>query len=484
MSQALSDYFVREAGEYLAELERRIATEPLPDAERVFRLSRGIRGSAQVAQADGVAEVAARLEGAARFVLEGRIPWSEDLRARVERTVEDLRHLLDRGAAWGDEEEARVQSAIARWGGFADIARSPAPVTTGEAVFTFVRTELAGILVALDRTITVLEDQPPDRHSLDGLMRRIRTLRGVSGSDLLAPVLEVVEGCDELLRALVTGQIPEEDPSVILAATRSALHTAAGALDRGEAPPAHGPALNRFRALRSRLFVDPERFADPSVVSIRTLFYDDDGLTVVASPVAPVSQPLGTPATPEIEAFFRAEAAGMLDSSEGLLAGAEMNGQGDVSAVVRRLADLTGALAELAETYRLGHAAATIRTAESELRSTSAIPEARSILGGLRAELIPGSKAAPARPVPGGGAADMEPHEAIATHTELSAGAGVVPIEDLLLRGPAALAAALALRPRFQQKLDEAARADPVLHELLSELWDLVELAGERGSVE
>jgi HPt (histidine-containing phosphotransfer) domain-containing protein len=483
MSQALSDYFVQEAGEYLAELERLLREEPVPDAERIFRLARGIRGSAQVAQADGVAEVAARLEGSARFVLEGRIPWSEDLRQRVVRTVADLRLLLAHpGREWGVEEDAIVQSAVTRWGGFGDVARSPSPLPPGDAVFSFVRTELAGTLAALDRAISALDEDPGNREPLETVSRRLRTLRGVAGSELLAPVMEVVEGCDELLRALSTDQLPGEDPLHVLAAASEALRTAAGALERGEIPPVSGTSLNGFRALRARLSVDPERFGDPNVISICSLFFDDPGPTVVSSPIAPPSPAMGALASPEVEAFFHGEAASLLDSSDGLLAGAEMHAGTDAAAVVRRLADLTGALGDLADTYRLTAAAAATRRAEAELRAATSTHQARATLAWLRPHLLPAAAAGGGRGV-WAPAASPSPSSEAAVET---VGAGQradtdpVPIENLLLRGNAALEAALDLRPRVDGLLGERSPLADPLHELLQELWELIELARDR----
>ncbi|HEU0079972.1 MAG TPA: Hpt domain-containing protein, partial [Longimicrobiaceae bacterium] len=66
MSQSLSDYFALEAGEFLDQLDALLAGGGTPDAERFFRLARGVRGSAQLAGAGPIAEVAERLEDGAR----------------------------------------------------------------------------------------------------------------------------------------------------------------------------------------------------------------------------------------------------------------------------------------------------------------------------------------------------------------------------------------------------------------------------------
>jgi len=119
MPQVLRDHFVREAGEYLAELDRLLRTAATPDGERLLRLALALRGSAQLVPAEGIAAVAGRLEGAARFVVDGRLPWSDDLRDRWEDTLADLRALVPRVAhGWDAAADQRVQSALARWGDF------------------------------------------------------------------------------------------------------------------------------------------------------------------------------------------------------------------------------------------------------------------------------------------------------------------------------------------------------------------------------
>lgn len=137
MSQALSEHFVREAGEYLDELEQVLGATGEPDADRLFRLARGVRGSAELADAGPVCDVAARLERAASFVAEGRIPWSASLRERFGATLADLRVLVPRAAGgWDDEAERRADAAMARWGGFdGDSAADAYEIVPIEALF-------------------------------------------------------------------------------------------------------------------------------------------------------------------------------------------------------------------------------------------------------------------------------------------------------------------------------------------------------------
>jgi chemotaxis protein histidine kinase CheA len=115
MSQALSDYFVVEARDYLGQMGRLLTENASPDPERLFRLARAARGSAELAQADKIALLAGALANAARALLEGRTVWSSDFRERALRTVHDLDALVRSSREWGSAQEARLQGAMRRW---------------------------------------------------------------------------------------------------------------------------------------------------------------------------------------------------------------------------------------------------------------------------------------------------------------------------------------------------------------------------------
>ncbi|HEU4452172.1 MAG TPA: Hpt domain-containing protein, partial [Longimicrobium sp.] len=104
MSQPLSDYFAQEAGEFLDHLDALLARAEAPDPVEFFRRARGVRGSAQIAGADEVAAVAERLEDGARALRDGVLPWSEEVRERARRTVDDLRAMVAAHGSGGRED--------------------------------------------------------------------------------------------------------------------------------------------------------------------------------------------------------------------------------------------------------------------------------------------------------------------------------------------------------------------------------------------
>lgn len=118
MNQRVSEYFAREAGEYLDQLEHLLdgPDEPNePNPAHLLRLARGVRGSAQMANAETIASVAGRLEDAIRAVTSESIAWSAEIRSLAQQTVSDLKILLRALNRWGPEEESRVRQAIERW---------------------------------------------------------------------------------------------------------------------------------------------------------------------------------------------------------------------------------------------------------------------------------------------------------------------------------------------------------------------------------
>ncbi len=470
MSQSLSDYFALEAGEFLDQLDALLAGGGTPDAERFFRLARGVRGSARMAQETQIAGVAEALEGAARALLESSLPWSEETRALAVRTVDNLRVLVRARGRWTPAEDARAREAAARWTGMA-AERGPARAADGAAdqFLAFLRREVMGVVSELDHASESLRRAPEEREPLREVVRRMRPLRGMTGVDALAPVQEVLEGVEETAGALVSRPGGLTDAHLeLLGAARGALAAALAAVERGGDAPGL-PELERFRDARDRLAEAASGAAaeDQDVLPVSALFFDDAGPHVVSSPLAPVPA-AGEGVPGEVERFLRLEATGFLDRAEALLASVSGRRDRSFGGVAVQLAALAQSVCELAGTYGMAAVATAAAGAADELRAASAAPEARAALARLRAA-IPG--AASAAPRPAGAAAATEATAGSAAEAE----DGVVPVESLLFRGGAALREALSLRP----EIERLAAASPELRGRLEELFDLVSLGME-----
>jgi chemotaxis protein histidine kinase CheA len=468
MSQPLSDYFAQEAGEYLDHLDALLARADAPDPVEFFRQARGVRGSAQLAGADTVAAVAERLEDGARALRDGVLPWSDEVRERARRTVDDLRAMVSaHGSGGGDDGRAR--EAAARWDGVdSGRRRSDQPGGAGDHLYAFLRREMAGVVGEMDRALAALEADPSAREPLRAVLRRMRPVRGVAGMDTLSPVLEALEGIEDAAHEVLGRAGAAEGRQLeLLAAGRGALAAAGAMLERGDAV-GDSPELAHFRELRDRAEGEDTVAAD-GVLPISTLFYDDAGPHVVSSPLAPVAEETGQPALlADVEAFLRIEATGFLDRAEGLVAGLAQRPK-RFARIARQLSELASGVGDLAVTYGMTMIAASAQQAVEKLAGAVSAEDARSALRSLRASL-PG--AAPLAET----AVEVEPEpdtvsaRPTASIAPAAAEDGVVPVEALLYDADDALREALKLRPRL-----EAAARGTELGETLDELFALVE---------
>jgi chemotaxis protein histidine kinase CheA len=474
MSQPLSEYFALEAGEFLDQMDALLAGSDRPDPVRFFRLARGVRGSAQLAGAAPIAEVAERLEDGARAIRDGLLQWTPEVRERARRTAEDLRTLVERHGAWGAAEDERAGRAAERW---ADVqgGRRGGGAEGGDALFDFVRREIAGVVAEMDRALADLRSAPDGREPLRVVLRRMRPVRGVAGMEALAPVLEVLEGIEDAAHEVlgrtsdVTGAELE-----LLAAGGAALRASASALEGGRAP-GESAELSAFRDLRDRVEEASAAGEDAEVIPITRLFADGGGVHLVSSPMAPV--PSGDEMTPEVESFLRMEATGFLDRADGLLAGQPARPR-RFARTAREVAELAASVRELAGTYGVAALATAAELAANRLRAAASPEEARDALQALRYAL-PGAAQPPASAAPA-----AAPSAVAETVEQVEAGAsageppradeeGVVPVEALFYAADDALREALALRARIEPLA--GGRGTP-LGDALDELFGLVEL--------
>lgn len=471
MSQPLNEYFVHEAGEFLDELDALLARPGAPDAVEFFRLARGVRGSAQIAGVAAVARVAEGLEDAARALRDGALAWSDDVRARVRQTADDLRSLVSNSGQWGGEEERRAAEAAARWDGVGGTRRRGGEGHPAGQIYDFLRRELEGVTGELDRALGELRASPAGREPLRTVLRRMRPVRGVAGMDTLSPVLELLEGIEDTAHEILKRATPVSgDELALLGAARDALRATGTALEHGGGVGVT-PELERFREVRDAS--DGAGAGDADVVSISSLFFSDEGPHVVSSPLAPIP---GSAAAEEhdgtlagdVDAFLRMEATGFLDRAEGLVASLSAR-PGRFGRVARDLADLARGVGELAVTYGMTVIAGAAEDAAMRIAQASGPEDARGALSRLRSTL-PGAAPAPE-------AVEVEPEDAGLSTARADVEAdGVVPIEALVYDGDAALREALGMRDRLATLAD--GRRD--LADALDELFGLVELGIER----
>lgn len=114
MPGRLLDFFSLEATEYLNRLEtlvNRRAMDPA-DARQFAAAARGLRGSATMAKAGGVVQLAMTVERIASGVVQGATSWDPELQRALIGAVEDLKLLVRAVRNWGAEQDARVQDSL------------------------------------------------------------------------------------------------------------------------------------------------------------------------------------------------------------------------------------------------------------------------------------------------------------------------------------------------------------------------------------
>src|SRR4051812_21866540 len=112
----LLDFFSLEATEYLNRLETLVNARSMEssDAKQFAAAARGLRGSATMAKAGGVVQLAMTVERIASGVVQGATAWEPELQRALTGAVEDLKLLVRSVRTWGSEQDARLQDSLRR----------------------------------------------------------------------------------------------------------------------------------------------------------------------------------------------------------------------------------------------------------------------------------------------------------------------------------------------------------------------------------
>jgi chemotaxis protein histidine kinase CheA len=492
-SAGVLDFFIVEAHEYIERLDSLIAAGGAsgPEPTAFARNARMLRGSATMSRREGIASVAAALERVARALGEHRLRWDPALSAAVTGSVDDLRILLRNARTWSALDDKRSSDRAAELARFApESAGSAAPSVVRSNVFLAGETsELASVL---DRFAAA-----PTADSLARALERLRALRGVADVRDMASVGEVMETVEDGLRPLEgrTGATATE-PQRVLARTAAAfLRQASRDIGGRGSPDSSSRELADFHGAAAAL---PQHSGKGDrIVPISQLFHDDAGPHIVSA----ASHPPTTAAE-----RFRLEVVSLAEHLRGVVAEARSappGAQRDKSG--RELRNALRALGSAAHSF--GERAVARFAAEWSTRASSLDEHGLNQLDEVARLLAdPSSSAADiesgvGRLTSGGDRpreaarqpsrtplrtpTGRELHElledGIASFLELDEkplsppaaldDERVVPIDELLYRGRAALERAASLRAELLY-LDTAPP-----REIVEELFDLIELA-------
>ncbi|MES2124137.1 MAG: hypothetical protein V4503_05560, partial [Gemmatimonadota bacterium] len=162
-----AEFFALEAGEYLADLAPLVNTRELPDAERLVRGARALRGAALMAGLGTFARAAASLEGIARQVRDHALAWEPDAREAWSDGLSTLRGLVPRATAWGGDDDRQALALVDRLERFTGAGTgrpvaSAAPSTALTAgVRAFIARESALIAGSFAQAARALAPTPP-----------------------------------------------------------------------------------------------------------------------------------------------------------------------------------------------------------------------------------------------------------------------------------------------------------------------------------
>jgi len=117
----LLDFFSLEASEYLTRLETLAAKKGMEpsDATQFAAAARGLRGSATMAKAGGIVQVAMTVERIGSGVVHGTTKWEPELQRALVGAIEDLKLLVRSVRTWGAEHDARVEESLRQLARFA-----------------------------------------------------------------------------------------------------------------------------------------------------------------------------------------------------------------------------------------------------------------------------------------------------------------------------------------------------------------------------
>jgi chemotaxis protein histidine kinase CheA len=518
MSQSANvlDFFILEANEYIDRLDVVLGATggQGPEVAELVRPARALRGSATMSRQHRMAELATALERTVLALREGSLTWSPAVRGALVATVDDLRYLLRRTREWGDADDQRVRTRVAELESFAPVHRTPTSTPSITPGGTF----LASATAEVARTLEQYVLHPTDHAALTAALGSTRTLRGVAALKDIPPTAEVVDAVERVGTAIErTAGTPSAQRLAVLSAAAAVLRRVAGEIAANTRPSAGAPDLLRFNAALAAL--DEGSAEADRIVPIAQLFFADAGPHVISAAPHPPTRPADR---------FRLEVVSQAEHLRRLVD--EARAAPEVATAERLTRDLRTALRTLQATAESFDEEQVVRFASawSEQVSAShpaaltALDAAAAVLSNpatrgdvvfarleqLRPGPTPAPRATPDEPpqaIPADDAlaeAPMPaPREPLRTPTGeqlrafLEGGIStlehlreqplaprvadpsdeVVPMEQLLYRGRAALVRAVALRDEMRGEMDgEHTTPSP---EALDELFDLLDLA-------
>jgi HPt (histidine-containing phosphotransfer) domain-containing protein len=197
-----SEFFTREAAEYLDGLEALTAGAESPAGAEFVRLARSLRGAAMLAGPPAYTRAASQLEQVAKLVRDGTLPWGA-ASDPVQAALTDFRELLAAARAWDESRDTEAGKLARRLLDLAETATEPAAAvepgepTPGAGLRSFVARETAALAATIEAAVRKIDEAAgPAPEAFDAIREAMQSLRGLAGLSDLAPLPDLLDALD------------------------------------------------------------------------------------------------------------------------------------------------------------------------------------------------------------------------------------------------------------------------------------------------
>ncbi len=313
MNPSVLEIFAADARKYAARLREAIDSEGEPQADAVRRAARRLHHSAVLANHEPVAYFATALQKTAVQVIAGKREWSDQLRAAVGTTLEQLDAVVEALPGRSETAESALKGATDGLVGRAPEPPKPVAAENGgdgaAAAAGEDEAELTILITELGSAVERLENDPRDRQPLKSMLRRIRRLRELGRIEVLSPQDKALNAVEELIL-----QIADLNATVgpgyltVFRHAREVLEQMRAGAEGGPSVTQVGGRAVEVDRLKDKVMEKVRR--SRVVIWVSDLFFAT-GPHIVACPVA--EEQAGS-----MERYFLTEATGRLDRSENL----------------------------------------------------------------------------------------------------------------------------------------------------------------------
>jgi hypothetical protein len=164
-----------------------------PESTPFITAARALRGSSTMAKLLRMAELAGSVERVARGLRDGSVRWTTEVRGAVISAIDDLRILLRTVRTWGAADEQRAAARIAELRRFVpEGAAAPNTPISGAVSPTFFASEVEAVASALDAFLAAPTDRRSLDEAL-GRVRALRGISALKDLPPLGDVADAIE---------------------------------------------------------------------------------------------------------------------------------------------------------------------------------------------------------------------------------------------------------------------------------------------------